>query len=355
MKEGGEVGSRSLSCQFRVVGCRVRVALTDCTFSPPLALRASHALVLSVPKTTRYVPDAQPNIDAVVAALQRGDFDAVYTDGHQIDLALPIAKAAAAAGLPVVADCEVIDDQTVELTTVASVLIAPASIVTALAGKEPDDVEAAVAQLANRPQPALGRRRFTVIATDSNRGSHGATAGDATVHHEPAVDCVYRDSTGAGDSFHAGFLAAIGQGLGMKEAMSFSTRVGAAKVETPGPVTSIESLARFGIVPPLQWVAHVNVGKQRRVFFLLPLPEEGAKERFAGFVERVASQTDAMLSGPTANAASETQYAEVHRCWTPPCVPPISVGRHRRQGWLVGWLSGTAGLPGLTHTICSPG
>jgi len=277
-------------------------------------------VLLLWPKTTRYIPDAQPNIDAVLAALQRGDYDAVYTDGHQIDLALPIAKAAAAAGLPVVADCEIVNEQTIELTTVASVLIAPASIVTALAGKEPDEVVAAVAQLANRPQPAIGGQSFTVIATDSSRGSHGATCGDATVHHEPAVDCLYRDSTGAGDSFHAGFLAAIGQGLGMKDAMAFSTRVGAAKVETPGPVVDVGSLARFGIVPPLPWVA--PVGKQRRrVVVLLPLPEQGAEEQFAGVVQQFVSQADVTLSGPTANAASETQYAEVHHlCNNPSCV-----------------------------------
>ena len=92
--------------------------------------------------------------------------------------------------------------ETHELADLASVLIASVPIIKALAGK--DDVRAAVLGLANRP----GR---VVIATEGEKGSYGVAYFEEMVHI-PAMDVDVHDTTGAGDSFHAGYLIAFLKG-----------------------------------------------------------------------------------------------------------------------------------------------
>mmetsp|Transcript_81658 Transcript_81658/g.147478 ORF Transcript_81658/g.147478 Transcript_81658/m.147478 type:complete len:635 (-) Transcript_81658:530-2434(-) len=180
--------------------------------------------------------------EALAATIQRvasGEFRAIYTDGFQMDLVLPVVRVAAEHAIPIVADVEVLNEQTRELAQLATVLVAPLSIVKTLASR--DDPATAVLALADRE----GR---TVIATDGERGSHGAQYGDKQAIHIPALNVDVRDTTGAGDSFHAGIVVAVTRGMRLKEAMTFATRVGAAKVETPGPSVTPEALERFGVL-----------------------------------------------------------------------------------------------------------
>lgn len=47
----------------------------------------------------------------------------------------------------------------------------------------------------------------------------------------------------------SGSPEALGRGADLKGRMEFATTVAAALCETPGPVVSLESLARYGILP----------------------------------------------------------------------------------------------------------
>lgn len=175
---------------------------------------------------------------AQVAPIDWKCFDAVNTDGHDPALTLPIVRAAAAAGLRVFSDMEVCDDDRRELADLATDLVAPARIIRELAGL---DTREAVLALANvRP----GR---TVVATEGSQGSVGARYGDREVCSVPALSCDVRDTTGAGDAYHAGFVAAFARGIvDLRQTMELATRAAAASCETPGPVASLEALRKLG-------------------------------------------------------------------------------------------------------------
>jgi sugar/nucleoside kinase (ribokinase family) len=179
--------------------------------------------------------DVSPHI----AGVDLDRFDAIYTDGHQMDLVLPVVKQAAKKGLHIVADIEVLGDETRQLAKLATEVIAPANTIKELAGI--DDPGSAALTLADKP----GR---TVIATAGESGAYGACHGDRSALHVPVhPECKAIDTLGAGDAFHAGFMAAVARGVPtLKERMGFATAVAAALVETPGPVPSQEALRRFG-------------------------------------------------------------------------------------------------------------
>lgn len=180
----------------------------------------------------------KPHLDQI----DLGDYDLVYTDGHQTDLALPIARAAVERGLPLVTDMEVLSEDTRELAELATELVAPTAALQELVGI-PDPGMSAMA-LADRP----GR---TVIATVGRLGSYGAQHGFESAVHVPShPNCEVQDTVGAGDAFHAGYLVAIARGItGLRERMAFATAVAAALCETPGPVVSREALLRYGLLP----------------------------------------------------------------------------------------------------------
>lgn len=167
------------------------------------------------------------------------DFNIVYTDGHQLDLVLPLVHEASKQGVTVVADLEVLDDDGRVLAGLANHLIAPVSVILALAAE--NDLHKAMSALANQEGKV-------VIGTNGSYGSYGLQHGDEEFLHEPALVVDVKDTTGAGDTYHAGYVAAIAKGLKLRAAMKFATKVAAAKCETPGPVVTHDALRRFGIL-----------------------------------------------------------------------------------------------------------
>lgn len=176
---------------------------------------------------------------ATIQGVAVKDYDIIYTDGHQLDLVLPIVRVASQQAVQIVADLEVLDDHGRILAGLANHLITPAHIAMALAGE--DDVQKALPKLASREGKVA-------IATDGSAGSYGFRYGSEAVVHEPALVVEVQDTTGAGDSFHAGYIAGLEKGLDFHAAMAFATRVAAAKCEVPGPVVTVDALRRFGVL-----------------------------------------------------------------------------------------------------------
>ena len=122
----------------------------------------------------------------------------LLVDGTDLAAATEGAGLARASGMPVVADLEEVEPGTDALLAQVDVLIASARFPERLTGLR--DPEAAIAAVA---------ARFGVPAVVVTLGEQGSLAWcDGTLVRTPAfpVNCV--DSTGAGDAFHGGFMAA---------------------------------------------------------------------------------------------------------------------------------------------------
>lgn len=149
----------------------------------------------------------------------------VYLDNHEPRASVVAARLARARGIPVVADLESVSDLVVAVLADVDVLIAPAEVLRALTGE--NDL---VPML--RAVQRLGPR--TVVATAGPRGADGVEAlGPPT--HVPGRPCTVVDSTGAGDAFHAGYIAALLHGADFPARLNFATAVAARKCGVTGP------------------------------------------------------------------------------------------------------------------------
>lgn len=184
---------------------------------------------------------SDPVVAEAVRRVEAGEFAAVYSDGWQTDLALPIVRAAAKRGVPIVLDVEQITDDTKVMAEMAIALIANVPVIEELASHK-GNLEEALRTLAGT------RADRVVIATGGGEGSFGARGGDKQIIHIPALKADVRDTTGAGDAYHGGYMDAMVRGLGLRDAMAFATHVGAGKVEVPGPALNLETLQRRGVV-----------------------------------------------------------------------------------------------------------
>lgn len=95
-----------------------------------------------------------------------------------------------------------------------------------------------------------GRR--DVVVKLGSRGSVAYWGG--AMHAEPAFDVSVCDTTGAGDCYAGGFLAAIAHGLDFRAATRFANAVGAMSVEHLGTVSGVGSWDET-----LQWTSSARV------------------------------------------------------------------------------------------------
>lgn len=157
---------------------------------------------------------------------------AVYTDGHEIDASLRLAWLAARTAVPLVSDLEIVTSASRRLIAATTHLVAPAYVVCEAAGT--DEVEEAL-----RAIVSMGP-----IAAVATRGEAGAVAFDEAdgVVRVPAAPCRATDTTGAGDAFHAAYVAALVRGATLRERLHYASRIAALKCETPGPRLTAHAL-----------------------------------------------------------------------------------------------------------------
>lgn len=148
----------------------------------------------------------------------------VYSDGNESLFSLRVLKTANKLGIKTVLDVEMIDDNILQSLPYVTALIAPKNIISKIAGV--DNLETAIKK--------LNKQIKIVVATLGNDGSIGSDY-ERGIIRVPAEKCSVKDTTGAGDAYHAGFVSAMINGKDLLECMNVATKVARLKCETSGP------------------------------------------------------------------------------------------------------------------------
>jgi ribokinase len=157
----------------------------------------------------------------------------LYADSHEPAAALILAREARRRGLPVVVDAGSVRPGMRELVAASSDVIGSAGFAPKLTGTaDPAD--------ALRRLRALGPPR---VATTF--GPAGCLAlDDDEMIHVPAFAVAVRDTTGAGDAFHAGYAFGIASGHGFRASLRLGAAVAALKCRGWGGRSTLPDLAR---------------------------------------------------------------------------------------------------------------
>ena len=167
---------------------------------------------------------------------------ALHVDGHDTAAAATAAGWARAAGIPVIADLDELYSGVEALLKNVDYLITSRDIPGRLTGK--NDL---------RESLPVVRKRFECTVTAATLGEEGVLAWDGTqFHYVPAFRIEPRDTTGAGDIFHAGFIYGFLQGWQLERQLEFACAAAALNCTALGarggirPVGEIERLIAIG-------------------------------------------------------------------------------------------------------------
>ncbi len=160
--------------------------------------------------------------------------DLLYCDGHECAAASRLAGWAGGRGIPVVLDGGSVRAGAETLVARCSDVISSRTFAPALTGQ--DEPLAALRALRER-----GPRRVALTA-----GEAGCLAlvDDALVH-VPAFAVPVRDTTGAGDVFHAGYAYALLQGRDFLGSLAFASAAAALKCRDWGGRRGLPTLAEI--------------------------------------------------------------------------------------------------------------
>lgn len=162
---------------------------------------------------------------------------ALLLDGHDVEASTAAARAARAAGIPVVLDAEKVQDGTDELLRLSDHVVASTGFPGTLLGEGIPPEEAAREMF----------RRFGPRTAAITLGERGAVGFDGTeAVTSPAVPVRAVDTTGAGDVFHAGFLYGLLAGMPFREILAFANAAAGLSCRGLGGRGSIPSLAEIG-------------------------------------------------------------------------------------------------------------
>lgn len=167
---------------------------------------------------------------------------ALHLDGYDTAAATIAASWARAAGIPVIADLDDTYPGVEELLEKIDYAIVSKDVPSRLLGEE--DLEKSLRVM---------QRRYSCALTAATLGQDGVLAWDGKQFHYAAayeVDAV--DTTGAGDTFHAGFIYGLLQGWPLQRRLDFACAAAALNCMGVGarggiqPVQTIEKLMATG-------------------------------------------------------------------------------------------------------------
>ncbi len=84
-----------------------------------------------------------------------------------------------------------------------------------------------------------------IVITDGQNGSYSFSSSEKTLYYLPPLNTKRLETTGAGDSYAAGFWAATEKGLGLPEAMRWGSFNATSVVSKIGPQTGLLTLAEM--------------------------------------------------------------------------------------------------------------
>jgi len=144
-------------------------------------------------------------------------------DGHDAAASVQAAKWAKEEGMVVVMDAEKISEETPELVSLVDIVMGERHFPERFTGIP--DLREALVEIARRGPSIAG----------VTLGVEGALAFyDGRFYHSPAYEVYCRDTTGAGDVFHAALLRALFEDWGLKHSLDFSNAVAALKCRDLG-------------------------------------------------------------------------------------------------------------------------
>ena len=143
----------------------------------------------------------------------------LHLDGLMVDAGKKAAEQARKQGMTVVMDAGTLREDSLDLVSRVDVLIASEPFAAALSGGGAPD------QKLLENLRALGPRQ--VVITLGGKGSIGLDQGATVRQH--AFPVVSRDTTGAGDVYHGGYVYGLLQGWHMEACMVFASAAAALK------------------------------------------------------------------------------------------------------------------------------
>jgi sugar/nucleoside kinase (ribokinase family) len=176
-----------------------------------------------------------PRLEIDPAAI---DFEAVisgrvlHLDGHNVHASIAAAAAARSAGIPTCLDIDNIYPDAGQLLPLIDFLISSSTFPERMTGAT--SLESALKKL------HVEFRSPLVAATLGDRGVLAYCQGKYI--HSPAFEVDCRDTTGAGDAFHGGFLYGFLAGLSVEASLQFANAVAGLKCRALGARTALPSL-----------------------------------------------------------------------------------------------------------------
>jgi sulfofructose kinase len=156
----------------------------------------------------------------------------LHLDGHDVEASIVAATYARAAGVPTVLDIDNIYPGAEQLLPLIDCMISSSTFPMRLTGES--DLRTALKQLAEKNGS---------LVTGATLGEDGVLIYiRGQFIHSPAFAIECRDTTGAGDAFHAGFIYGLLTGLTIEETLRFANAVAALKCLAVGARTGLPTL-----------------------------------------------------------------------------------------------------------------
>jgi sugar/nucleoside kinase (ribokinase family) len=223
----------------------------DLTLSPVhVGQRSPQAVILVDPaheeRTILWSRGSLPCLPAAkVSPAWLDGVDLLYVDSHEPAAAAALAREAGRRGLPVVLDAGTVREGMDQLVPLCTDVISSSIFAPTLTGEEKP-------AMALRALARLGPRR---VAMTFGRAGCLALIEDRVVH-VPAYAVPVRDTTGAGDVFHAGYAFARARGDSWRDSLDYGSAVAGLKCRDWG--------GRRGL-PTQEEVDHLlRTGQRRR-------------------------------------------------------------------------------------------
>jgi sugar/nucleoside kinase (ribokinase family) len=157
---------------------------------------------------------------------------ALHLDGHDVAASITAARYAREAGIPTVLDIDNIYPGVERLLPLIDFLISSSSFPQRMTGEA--DLETALKKLA-----AMTGAIF-VASTIGQDGALAYFRGQFIRSPAFAIEC--RDTTGAGDAFHGGFIYGLLAGFSVERTLRFANAVAALKCRAIGARTALPGL-----------------------------------------------------------------------------------------------------------------